>query len=181
MRARVSAMTLLAAVLAGCDDKVCTPAGEYDGDGPPPGVTNGTCAPEEQLFTDHFSCNGIQGPCPSSDERGAKRRVAEDASRLGDPDLAWSTAQLTSCSCTCCHHDGGLSAHVWSWDFAPVWTDSLDTERLKTLAARPTDPHEDIAPADNNGFSRVESDIPSTDGVRMRAFLERELARRGAR
>jgi hypothetical protein len=161
----------VAMLIVGCRDQ-CTP-----NDGEPTGVENGTCAPEGAAFTDHFSCDGIAGPCPSTDERGARAQVPADATRQDDPDLAWSAQQIRACSCSCCHNDDGLAAHVYSWNFAPAWTDSLSTERLETLAAGDYD-DEDISPSENNGFSRLISDIPSTDGERMRAFFERELNRR---
>jgi hypothetical protein len=152
----------------------CTPDGFDTG---PAGEINGTCAPEGTLYTDVYSCQGVDGPCPGSDE-GASAKVDEDASRLDDADLTWATAQLGSCSCSCCHNNEGVSAYVWSWDFSPVWTDSLDAERLQKLVDGDTPHDNDIRPARNNDFTREGTGIPTTDPERMRAFLERELDRR---
>jgi hypothetical protein len=170
-RLSLPAVVGVAMLTAGCDDK-CTP-----NDGEPTGVENGTCAPDGESFTDHFSCDGIAGPCPSTDERGASARVSPDASRQDDPDLAWSAQQIRACSCSCCHNDDGLAAHIYSWNFSPAWTDSLNTERLESLATG-DGRDDDLSPGENNGFSREISDIPSTDGNRMKAFFQRELSRR---
>jgi hypothetical protein len=70
-----------------------------------------------------------------------------------------------------------LSAHIYSWNFAPAWTDSLDTERLESLVDDGTR-EDDIAPENNNGFSRLATGLPSTDGDRLKAFFQRELERR---
>ena len=85
--------------------------------------------------------------------------------------------QLQSCSCSCCHNNAGESAHIWSWDFDPVWTDSIETERLERLAST-LGRVDNIAPLGNEGFSRSISDFPSTDGQRFVDYLLREQARR---
>jgi hypothetical protein len=157
----------------GCSEEVCTPSGEGEANG----VQNGTCAPEGERFTDHFSCEGVEGPCAGGGERGAKAQVAADPATQSDPDLAWSANQIRACSCSCCHNNQGVAAHIYSWDFAPAWTDSLSTERLERVVGE-YNSDEDIAAADNNGFSRLGTGIPSTDPTRLSAFLARELERR---
>jgi hypothetical protein len=164
----------LAALGTGCSERVCTPQGEVD---EATGVQNGTCAPEGEAFTDHYSCDGIEGPCASNDEHGASAKVAADPARQSDPDLAWSAEQIRACSCSCCHNDRGVAAHIYSYDFQPAWTDSLATERLERIINE-NNTDEDIPPASNNGFSRLGTAIPTTDDARLKAFFQRELDRR---
>jgi hypothetical protein len=174
-------MVLLTATLvahAGCggEELGCTPDGNAAEDLPKDAAPNGTCAPEGEPFTDHFACAGVAGPCPTTGESGAKRAVAASDEQRADPDLEWSKAQLVSCSCSCCHGEGGLGAHEWTWDFEGSWTDSATTARLRQMAGEPGS--EGIDPTSNNGFSREVIDLPTTDSGRMRAFLERTIERR---
>ncbi|MFT7520485.1 MAG: hypothetical protein ACI9MC_002634 [Kiritimatiellia bacterium] len=153
-------------------------------DGPAPedergGELNGTCAPEGEVFTDHYSCDGVEGPSRGDEPPGAVARVDENPARALDPDLPWVQDQLAACSCICCHNNNGESAHIWSWDFEPVWTDSIETDRLERMASEDAfRPGDNIDPTTNNGFSRVISGIPSTDGERLMEYLRREVERR---
>ncbi len=171
-------MTLLLLAACNTDHETCDPNGPWTESGAPDGEINGTCAPEDELYTDHFSCDGVAGPCRGTAEQGAVARVDEDPARLEDPDLDWVRSQLGSCSCVCCHNDAGESAHIWSWDFAPVWTDSIETDRLERIVEGYAGHQDDIDPDDNHGFSRDPSGFPSTDGERLLAYFGRELERR---
>ena len=99
------------------------------------------------------------------------------ATRLDDPDLAWVTAQLAACSCSCCHHIGAVADHRWAWDFAPAWTDSATTDVLQTLT-EPAEAEYRIDGSKNNFFTVKELHLPTTDATRMKDFLTREIARR---
>jgi hypothetical protein len=80
----------------GCGTDRCHPSGN-DVEDEDSAIKNGTCAAEGTLFEDSFSCSKVEGPCPGSDGE-ASAKVAEDPSRLQDPDLEWSRAQLGACS-----------------------------------------------------------------------------------
>ena len=57
-------------------------------------------------------------------------------------------------------------------------TDSMSDATLQKY----TDPGQganDIPPAQNNGFSRAEIGVPSTDPVRFKGYIDREIIRRG--
>ncbi len=170
----------LAPLLAACPASTpCLPDGSDAVDLPEDAIINGTCAPEGELFTDHYSCDTVAGPCTDEAPGQPSAVVDEDPARLDDPDLAWSTAQLGSCSCSCCHGNAGVAAFEWSWEFAPVWTDSANTERLRDLAAAPPSSYSSIPADDNNGFERETIGVPTNDAARMRGYIEREIARRG--
>jgi hypothetical protein len=142
------------------------------------GEINGTCAPEGQSYQEVYSCEQVEGPCRGNAEKGPVARVTTNPASLNDPDLDWVLGQLDACSCSCCHNNDGESAHIWSWDFQPVWTDSIDTARLQRIAQPNNNLNDDVDPADNHGFSRKISDFPSTDGHRLMDYLQREAALR---
>ena len=172
-----AALALL--LLAGCglaESEFCDPDGPWTEAGEPEGEINGTCAPEGELYTDYYACEGVAGPCRGDADQGATAQVPEDPERLEDEDLEWVQDQLGACSCSCCHNVEGESAHIWAWDFEPVWTDSIESARLARVAAGSTD--EDDYLGENNGFDRLVVTIPSTDGERLKAYLQRELDRR---
>lgn len=172
LRASLVALTLVA---LGCEADRCDPSGSTVED-PDRAIKNGTCAAENTAFEDTFECSRVEGPCPASDGE-ASAKVAELPERLEEPDLAWATAQLGACSCSCCHHIGAIADHLWAWDFSPVWTDSATAGVLRELI-EPAAPEYRIDGSKNNGFTVRELHLPTTDAYRMRSFIERELARR---
>ncbi len=165
----------VALVGAGCDADRCHPSGASVDD-EDSAIPNGSCAAENTAFEATYQCSKVEGPCPGS-SGAASAKVAEDPVRLEDPDLAWATAQLAACSCSCCHHIGAIADHKWAWDFTPVWTDSAKTDVLQTLI-EPADSEYRIDGAKNNGFTVRELHLPTTDAARMRTFISRELERR---
>jgi hypothetical protein len=178
--ARSWLLNALCGVSLGCtapEEMTCVPGGAEVPVSEAQGVVNGTCAPAGERFVDHYSCDGIAAPCPHDGPRGPSAHVQPDGERESDPDLAWSVAELESCSCVCCHNNEGVSAYVWSYDFSPAWTDSVETARLERIASN--EGSDDIAPENNNGFTRVLTGLPSTDPARFQALLARELERRG--
>jgi hypothetical protein len=168
-------LVVVVAAAAGCSRPGCFPDGSEGASGEPP---NGTCAPEGERFVDNFSCDEVVGPCAKSEATGAFARVEEDAARLEDPDLEWSKQQLEACSCICCHDSVGQGSLFWAYDFGPAWTDSVSTELVERLVEGEFAGFQSIPPAENNGFTRDPLGFPTNDPDRMRAFFERELARR---
>jgi len=149
--------------------------------GPSPEVANGTCAPHGELFTDHYSCENMDGPDATSrsGEPATAKIVMPTPDRLDDPDQAWLREELSACSCICCHRAGGISAYVWAYDFEPVVMDSVSDDVLSRFTDRPPAHAAVIPPEANNGFSRVATGFPTTDRDRFLAFVNRERARRG--
>jgi len=140
---------------------------------------NGTCAPEGETFTSVYSCDTVGGPSPT-EPPGAVSQVIHNPATLDDPDYDWVLGQLSACSCTCCHTGAAIGTYRWSSTFEPAWTDSADSKALNSLqkAPPPLSLSNAIPPEENNGFSRYETGHPTTDPVRFRAFILRELARR---
>lgn len=169
--------------------KTCKPALE----GEPPGQTNGevctwnliSAATEEgRRYVDYGDCNIVhtnrpyyplapwQEP-PTTDPR------LDDEAWLAESD--WVVSQARASACVCCH---GLAATPqgpsrWSIDAGPLWVDTMSDEAIVLFAG-----HTDSSilgafdPADNNGFDRIHSALPTTDVDRMLAFFQGELERR---
>lgn len=146
-------------------------------------VAPGGCTAPGKTYDASF-CPDVRTmrPNPGIASQGS-RQVKEDEARLSDPDLAWSAGEVQACACLCCHSAklGGPGAFAWDIDFSPVWTDSA-TDRALAINAGIIDSSifGDIDPKLNNGFIRTKMGLPTTDPDRMRAFLRRELERRGA-
>ncbi len=173
--AAIVALASVVFLLLGCGTDRCHPNGKDVAD-EDDAIKNGTCAPEDTAFADTYACSRVEGPCPES-SGVASAKVAENPLRLEDPDLAWATAQLAACSCSCCHHIGAIADHRWAWDFTPVWTDSATGGVLETLMET-ADSEYRIDGRKNNGFSVSALHLPTTDAARMEGFLTRELGRR---
>lgn len=154
------------------DDGVCTI------------IHSGGCTVPGKIYTDYASCEDVIATRPDLTDNviiGSSRQVPEDLSRLEDPDYAWSVEQLAACACTCCHRGSpqlGWGAHTWSLDFDQIWLESVTDSAIQRM---PTFPQGlgNIDPELNNGFTRELTALPTTDPPRMRAFLHRELVRRG--
>lgn len=147
-----------------------------------PGVAvNGTCAPHGERFLDHYTCDDVKGPSPTdqSDEPATIKVIMPDPARLDDPDLEWMEAELVACSCVCCHHDTGIGAYRWSYEFEPTFIDSVGNDVLQRFTDPPPPHAAQIPPEENNGFARGEFGFPTTDKKRFQAFIDRELERRG--
>lgn len=139
---------------------------------------------EGRRFDDYASCERVRTQRPYYPARpGAPRG---DDPRMRDPayqrELAWVRSQIEASACVCCHATrtapGGPSN--WYLEAPGNFVDSFFDSGLalgagwvdsRALGAYP--------PAENNGFDRVNSGVPSTDPARMRAFFEAELRHRG--
>jgi hypothetical protein len=143
------------------------------------------CTEPGRRFDDYGSCEDVFTqrpffPYPVSD------RAPPDLSRLNDAafvdDLAWAKAQVGACACVCCHSElgNGTRSASWNIDSDPIWTDTLTDSGLAMLAGLvESGAFGAFAPEDNNGFSRSDTGIPTTDAPRMQAFLRTEYSRRG--
>lgn len=146
----------------------------------------GACTEEGRKYADYGRCDDVltqrpYWPAPPSDFK-----TPENDPRLSDPaflgELAWVTAQVEACGCVCCHSEAiaPQGASNWYVEAGPVWTDSFYPTGLAFAAGWVDSSALGAYPAaENNGFSRDETGLPTTDVTRMRAFFEGELARRG--
>ena len=144
-----------------------------------PTAVNGTCVAHGDLFTDEYSCTTVQGPTPESTDPASSKVTNPDPDRLTDPDIEWMTEELFACSCICCHINTGAGGYVWSAEFEPVFTDSISDDLLLRFIGPPPVAGNGIPPEDNHGFDREETGIPTTDAARMKAYIDREITRRG--
>jgi hypothetical protein len=143
------------------------------------------CTEPGKYFPDYASCEIVRTQRPFWLEPPAAEPQADDP-RLNDPafmtELAWMTEQVEASACTCCHDSRQNDGKTGQWDIThgPIWLDTLSDGGLalfigyadsSSLGAYPS--------ADNHGFDRTQTGIPTTDTARMKAFLMKELERRG--
>lgn len=170
--------------------RVCTPPADgVPGQGPDGTVCTWDgmqgCTEEGRRFIDQASCatpwrqRGYY-PVPVAAD------TPPDDPRLADPaymaDMRWLTAQVEACSCTCCH-----SAEItpsgpamWFIEDGPIWIDAVSDGGLAMFAGfAPSETFGAFTAAENNGFSRDRTGLPTTDVERMQRFLRAELVRRG--
>lgn len=155
------------------DGKVCTHV-----------VLSG-CTEPGKYFPKYASCDVVRTQRPFWDEDPASEPDPNDP-RLNDPnfmrELGWVTEQVEACGCVCCHDSRAFDGRFGQWDIArgPIWTDTLSDDGLALFAGY-ADSHVLGAypPAENHGFDRTLTGVPTNDTPRMMAFLDAELARRG--
>jgi hypothetical protein len=97
-------------------------------------------------------------------------------------ELAWATEQVAACACTCCHDSRVKDGKVGQWDIqrGPIWLDTLSDTGLALFVGLADSSALGAYPAaDNFGFDRGRTGIPTTDTARMQAFLKAEMERRG--
>jgi hypothetical protein len=153
--------------------KVCTQVGL-------PGATEAG-----KYYPDYASCDVIrtQRPYWAADPAGVSRA---DDPRLQDAafvkELAWVTEQARATACTCCHDSKQAKdgPSQWAIDAGPIWTDTASDAAIALFAGlADSSIFGAFDPAQNNGFQRALTGLPSDDGPRMRAFFVAELERRG--
>ena len=138
-----------------------------------------------RYFPDYADCAVVRSQRPYY---GAPPTVTSDPTdpRLDDAaymgELAWVTEQVRASACTCCH-DGGVApegAAVWDIAAGQLWIDTVSDEALAMFVGL-TDSRffGYYAAAQNNGFDRSVTGLPTTDVARLEAFGRTELTRRG--
>ncbi|MCA9540310.1 MAG: proteinase inhibitor, partial [Myxococcales bacterium] len=171
-------------------EKVCTPPADgVPGQGPDGTVCTWDgmqgCTEEGRRFIDQASCatpwrqRGYY-PVPIA------ANTPTDDPRLGDAaymaEVRWVTAQVEACSCTCCHSTEATpnGPSLWFIEDGPIWTDAVSNNGLAMFAGfAPSETFGAYPAADNNGFSRDRTGLPTTDVERLQRFVRSELARRG--
>lgn len=142
------------------------------------------CTEEGRYYPDYGDCEVVLTQRPYAPLPPRVEPDAGDDPRLEDADfmseLAWAKQQVEASACTCCHDSRQVPSSQWDVAAEPIWLDTLSDSGLAlfsgladsaTLGAFPA--------ADNFGFDRSYTGIPSTDGERMRALMLGELERRG--
>lgn len=143
------------------------------------------CTEPGRKFVEYASCDMVRTQRPYSPVP-PNPPPAEPDTRVDDPEyaaeLAWVTEQVEACACVCCHQTSETpeGAAIWDIEAPGNWMNSFSPYGLafaggfldsSLLGAYPA--------ADNNGFDRQTTGLPTTDPARMRAFFEKELAFRG--
>lgn len=160
------------------------PPGEVDGLVCTPVAIQG-CTEPGRRYDEYAACQVVltqrpYGPVPADEPAG------DDDPRLQDEDymaeLAWVTEQVEACACTCCHSTEAAPNGPSNWyiEAGPLWIDTVSDDGLAMLSGlSPSIEFGAYDAADNNGFSRDHTGLPTNDPERMRAFLVAELERRG--
>lgn len=139
-----------------------------------PGLVYQEMASCDPVFTQRpYAPYEIEVPFDAADPR------LSDATYQAE--LAWVTSEVEACACTCCHSGAAPEGPSgWYLESGPLWIDGLDDDGLAMLAGWvDSTAFGAFDPADNNGFDRSTTGLPTSDVPRMVAFLEGELARRG--
>ncbi|HEX2872056.1 MAG TPA: hypothetical protein VHP33_12385 [Polyangiaceae bacterium] len=142
------------------------------------------CTEEGRYYPDYASCDVVLTQRPYAPLPPLTQPTPADDPRLDDADymgeLAWAKQQVEASACTCCHDSRQVPSSQWDVAAEPIWLDTLSNSGLALFSGLADSSTLGAFPAgDNFGFDRSYTGIPSTDGERMRAFMLREMERRG--
>ena len=163
--------------------------------GEPPGMSEGGevctwtmisgCTEPGRKFAEYGTCEPVLTQRPYYPAPPAPAPAQPDL-RLEDPvyaaEQAWVTEQVEACACVCCHQTTitPMGAAIWDIEGEGNWINTFSPFGLafaggyldsSLLGAYPA--------ADNNGFDRTATGLPTTDVARMQAFFAAELEYRG--
>ena len=144
------------------------------------------CTEPGRKFNEYSSCEQVLTQRPYSPLPPAPPPAEPDTRLMDDPayaaEVAWVTEQVEACACVCCHQTSVTpeGASVWDIEAPGNWINSFSPYGLafaggvldsSLLGAFPA--------ADNNGFDRALTGLPTTDPDRMYNFFVAELIHRG--
>lgn len=160
------------------------PAGATDGEVCTPTIISGSTEPGRR-YADYADCDVVRTQRPYYAMPTEVTSTPDDP-RLDDADyleeLAWLRSEAEASACACCHSSSRTpsGAAVWDTEAGPLWIDTVSDEALAMLGGLTDSAAFGFLPAaQNNGFDRSETGLPTTDTTRLRAFVARELERRG--
>lgn len=169
-----------------CQDPVAgEPAGQSEGGQVCTWQMMSGCTEPGRNFSDYASCDTVRTQRPYAPAPPPEPPVAQDP-RMQDPayvaELDWVREQVEACACVCCHQGSKTpsGASIWDIEAEDNWVNTFSPYGLafaggfidsSLLGAYPA--------SENNGFSRENLGIPSTDPERMARFFEGELVFRG--
>lgn len=138
-----------------------------------------------KAFSRYASCEVVRTQRPYYPKDPAKTPPTDDP-RLSDKallaELAWAKGEVAASGCVCCH-DSTLAtrgASQWDIEAGPLWLDTLSDSGLALFAGLADSSVLGAYPAaENHGFDRTETGIPTTDTARMKRIISAELTRRG--
>lgn len=160
------------------------PEGATDGEVCTPTIISGSTEPGRR-YADYADCDVVRTQRPYYAMPTEVTSTPDDP-RLDDADylaeLAWLRSEAEASACACCHSSSRTpsGAAVWDTEAGPLWIDTVSDEALAMLGGLTDSAAFGFLPvAQNNGFDRSETGLPTTDTTRLRAFVARELERRG--
>lgn len=160
------------------------PEGTTDGQVCTPTIISGSTEPGRR-YADYADCDVVRTQRPYYAMPTEVTSTPDDP-RLDDVDylgeLAWLRTEAEASACACCHSSSRTpsGAAVWDTEAGPLWIDTVSDEALAMLGGLTDSAAFGFLPAaQNNGFDRSETGLPTTDTARLRAFVARELERRG--
>lgn len=143
------------------------------------------CTEPGKYFPDYASCDVVRTQRPFWEAPPANVPRLDDP-RLKDQafmsELAWLTQQLEASGCSCCHDSRAADGRVGQWDIhrGPIWLDTLSDTGLALFVGLADSSALGAYPAaENHGFDRTRTGVPTTDAPRMQQFLRAEMQRRG--
>jgi hypothetical protein len=141
------------------------------------------CTEPGRKYRDYGSCTDVYTNRPYYPVAG--EAVLTSDARLQNTsyvaEAAWVKSQVEACACVCCHDDRApRGSSKWSIDKGPLWIDSMSNTAIAMFAGYvDSSSLGAFDPAENNGFDRLRSAMPSTDPARMVSFFKSEFVRRG--
>jgi hypothetical protein len=139
---------------------------------------------EGRRYEDYASCERVRTQRPYYAASPGEPRG--DDARMRDPayvaELAWVRSQVEASACVCCHSSRVAPEGPSNWYLeAPGnWMDSFyDTGLALGAGWVDSSSFGEYPAAENNGFARNISGVPSTDPERMARFFRAELQHRG--
>ncbi len=141
------------------------------------------CTEEGRNYADYASCEptyarGYYPDVPAANE-GADPRMADPSYAA---EVEWIRGQLNACSCVCCHQGSVTKegATIWDTELEGNFLNSVSPWGLAFMAGFVDSSILGQMPAaDNNGFARDVTGMPTTDTKRVLEFFTAELAHRG--
>lgn len=146
----------------------------------------GGCTEEGRRFADYSSCEPVLTQRPYSPVPPYPPPAEPDTRLQDDPvyaaEQAWVTSQVESCGCVCCHQTSltPQGAGIWDIEAEGNWINTFSPYGLAFAAGLlDSSPLGAYPAAENNGFDRMTTGLPTTDIARMQAFFVAELKHRG--
>jgi hypothetical protein len=140
-------------------------------------------APEGEVYGDFGVCKDVRTQRPYRKVEVVDRSGLSEAELTSDPmfmsELKWVTDQSRASACSCCH-DSKVTDKVAYWDVSQgkVWTNQLDKYAVAVFSGKVSSAALGTYPAaDNFGFDRYHTALPTIDVPRMQAFFDDLLLR----
>lgn len=137
-------------------------------------------------FDDYASCDDVFTQRPYYGTQPAGKTDASDP-RLKDAaymaEIEWARSEVRATGCICCHSSEVAPGGASQWDADDVkgiWLDGISDSGIAIMAGLvDSSAFGAFDPAENNGFDRLTTGVPTTDVTRMKKLFVDEWKRRG--